>query len=571
MKINYRDQYLNVIFFSVFFLMLLTGCAKFETEINHLDKPQSIIDQEALNSIQDLKSFVDYNSQPNFKLGVELDYNDLINNSMLYRMMQKHFDQVSLTHKLNHVDYVHSGDSIVLNDFSQAVEANDTTGMSIFAGPLVWHKNQNAAYLNSLIADSILDGLSGSDIVEDFNNKTVGDAYPTTSDAAKGSIVADPDGKSGNALHILKNTGTAFAQIKITLPKGRTLGQYVSVGLDFRGGGCCGFYGAGMRMAISTEYGNPALTGYGGPSSFGVPDGQWGRGLIVMPMENLNLTQEQKSLTSFILTVGSQTGSPDYLIDNITMNWETPGDTIRKTPEEKKTIITGELRRWLKAVGETGKDLVKSWAVVYQPMDDDNPSKLRSGNGIDSLPANTFYWQDYLGKDYAAIAIGMIKKYSNNNDKIFITETNLVNNPAKIHGLSDFISYTESKGQKVDGIATELALDISSDTANIETMLSQLAGTGKLIKISSLDIGINASISQATAELYQKQAERYKWFVKAYDKLIPASQRAGITFRSPVDQSSSSTWRPNEPVGLWTGQNNRKQAYKGVVEGLQNK
>ena len=62
------------------------------------------------------------------------------------------------------------------------------------------------------------------------------------------------------------------------------------------------------------------------------------------------------------------------------------------------------------------------------------------------------------GKDYAAIAIELLKQYANAQDKVFFTETNLVDNPSKIQGLAQFISYTEGKGQQVDGIATELAL-----------------------------------------------------------------------------------------------------------------
>lgn len=568
MKI-FNKYWLLVVFTAYIFMSL--GCAKFDSNESQYDKPQSLIDQEVLNSYKPLKSYVNYNGQINFKLGVELTFNDLVNNSLLYRMLQEHFDQITFTDKLNHLNYVQGSDSITLNDFREALEANDTTGLSVYAGSIIWHKNQNAAYLNSLLADSILQGTSGSDVVVDFESSTIGDDFPTTTGDASATIVADPDGKSGNAVRILKVTGTAFPQFKVNLPDGKTLGQYESVSVDFKGGGCCGFYGAGMRMAITEGYGNPSLTGYGGPSSFGIAGDQWGRGLIVLPLENLNLSTDQKKLTSFVLTIGSQTGAPDYLLDNVRMNWKISGDTIRKSDEQKANIIRGELGRWVKAVVLTGKGHVGSWSVVKEPMDDDNPAQIRTGKTIEVLPANTFYWQDYLGKDYAAIAIDTLRKYSDATNKVFITETNLLNNRAKVQGLSDFIKYTEQKGAKVDGIATELALNINSDTVQVETLLSELAGTGKLIKISSLDIGTGGSANQATTETYQRQADKYQWFVEAYNKLIPAAQRAGISFRSPVDQSSSSNWRPGEPVGLWNMQNNRKQAYKGVVEGLQNK
>jgi len=559
---------------------LLAACSEFENREFTFDKPQSIIDQETRDSYKELKTYVNYSNQPNFKLGVELTMADVANSSnVLYRLMQNHFDEINFT-RISQMDFVQADGRIDTTNLNSALETNKSVGMPVHAGHLVWHEKQRAEYLNSLIANVILPGQSGSDVVVNFNNDAIGTSYPTTSGAATAKVVVDPDGKSGNALRIAKVTGTAFPQFTITLPGGRTLGQYKSVAIDFKGGGCCGLFGAGMRLAISTAPGDPALTGYGGPSSFGVGDNSWGRGLIVLPLANLNLTTQQKALTTFVLTIGSQTGSPDYLLDNVTMNWETQGQTIVKTPEEKKTIITAELDKWIKAIGQAGKDKIKSWGVVYQPMDETDPTKLRTGIGAGTLPANTFYWQDYLGKDYAATAVKMLKQYANANDKIFFTETNLIDKPEKIQGLKDFITYTEGKGANVDGIATELALDVSADKAKVEAMLQALAATGKLIKISALDIGTGGTTAQATFALYQQQADMYKWFVKAYNSLIPAAQRAGITFRSPHDRNSGDSWRPNEPVGLWTrfttgstvnAGYQRKPAYVGVVEAFQGK
>lgn len=267
-------------------------------------------------------------------------------------------------------------------------------------------------------------------------------------------------------------------------------------------------------------------------------------------------------------------------MDNIRLEWAQVGEIIPKTPAERKAIYTAELDKWIKAIGEAGKDKINSWSVIYQPMDEADPTQLRTKPATGTIPANTFYWQDYLGKDYAAIAIGMLKQYANANDKIFFTETNLVDNLGKIQGLKDFITYTEGKGAQVDGIATELALNVDADKAKIETMLQSLATTGKLIKISALDIGTGTTTAQATPALYQQQADMYKWFVKAYYDLIPANQRAGITFRSPHDRTSGDSWRPNEPVGLWTRFTTgstvkaglqRKPAYQGVIEALQGK
>lgn len=555
---------------------ILGSCSEFEQREFFVDKPQSLIDQENRDSFDALKSYVDYTSQPNFKLGAEISLSEIQNNTLLYRLINTHFDEYSITlGALNHINNVQSDGIINTDPIYNALSKNDTTARLIHAGHLVWHANQQAEYLNRLIANVTLPGISGVDNVVNFEDDEIGKTYPTNVNDATATVIMDPipTGNSGKVLHILKNPSTAFPQFKITLPEGRKLAYYKNVTIDFKGDGCCGFYGAGMRMAITENYGNPNLTGYNGPSGFGLPINAWGRGMIILPIANLNLTPAQKELNTFVLTIGSQTGAPDYLIDNIKMDWEIPGETIIKTPEQKKEIITNELDKWLQSIGEVGKNRINSWSVVYQPIDEANPTELRGNQSGGAVPANTFFWQDYLGKDFAAIAIEKIKQYANQSDKIFFTETNLDENPDKLIGLQDLIAHTEQKGSKVDGIATEFALNIDSDKSKVENALTRLAATGKIIKISALDIGIGVNINSATPSLYIQQAEMYKWFIKAYNTIIPASQRGGITFRSPVDQLASSTWRPNEPVGIFTNRigYERKPAYVAIAEAFQNK
>lgn len=554
-------------------LSLLCGCTKFENRSFLVDMPQSVINQAELDAYNNLKSYFKAENSPSFKLGSELSLSEISNNSLLYRLLQLHFNEIGITRDFNHIDFVQEDGKIVLDNFRKAVEQNKMTNMDTHVGHLLSHEKQQSTFLNGLIADIILPGVKGKDLVLDFENNKKGDTYPTNNSGASATIVADPEGKSGNALRILKTTGTAFPQLKITLPEGRVLGQCLNVIIDFKAGGSFGLYGAGMRLGVSSSYGDVTLKDYGSPSSFGNGDNIWGRGLIILPISKLDLTPEQKKLNTFILTLGSQTGSADYLIDNIQLDWEIKGETITKSAEEKKNIITAELDKWTKAVGEIGKDQVKSWSVLYQPMDETNPTQLRSGKDIAQKPANTFYWQDYLGKDYAAIAINMLKKYMNNSDQVFFTETNLIDNPAKIQGLLDFIVYTEKKGAKVDGIATEVSINIDADRTKIETMLQKLASTEKRIKISALEIGTGKKTAESNTELYQKQADMYQWFVSTYMKVIPLSQQAGITFSSPIDQASNAKWRPNEPLGIWssTGGYIRKPTYQSIVKALENK
>ena len=50
------------------------------------------------------------------------------------------------------------------------------------------------------------------------------------------------------------------------------------------------------------------------------------------------------------------------------------------------------------------------------------------------------------------------------------------------------MEYIESKGATVDGIGTQMHIAIDSNKDNIAQMFQKLGATGKLIKVSELDI-----------------------------------------------------------------------------------
>lgn len=241
---------------------------------------------------------------------------------------------------------------------------------------------------------------------------------------------------------------------------------------------------------------------------------------------------------------------------------------IQKTAEEKQTLITNALEAWIKDMMEVSKPYVKAWDVVNEPMDDGRPAELKTGVGK-SLPTDHFYWQDYMGKDYAVKAFEFAKKYGNPSDILFINDYNLEYSLDKCRGLIAYVAYIEGKGARVDGIGTQMHIDIKSDKTRISEMFRLLAATGKQIKVSELDIGLGGiKTDDATAEQYQAQAEMYKYVIDQYFALIPPAQRYGITLWSPLDSPDGSSWRAGEPIGIWSETYVRKLAYSYVADAL---
>ena len=254
---------------------------------------------------------------------------------------------------------------------------------------------------------------------------------------------------------------------------------------------------------------------------------------------------------------------------------------IPKTDEEKRQLIDGALETWISGMLGATKEYVKAWDVVNEPMSDwPDPTKLKTGIGKTDMAADEFYWQDYLGKDYAVRAIQLARQYGNPDDILFINDYGLEGaDQKKCLGLIDYVKYVESKGVKVDGIGTQMHVTLGATSLDgIIAMFKNLAATGKLIKISELDMGIkpegaasNLSTEQVTLEQSKAMAKFYQDIIKAYFDNVPAAQRYGITQWATTDSPASSSWRAGEPIGLWTSGYNRKHAYGGFANGLAGK
>ena len=259
-------------------------------------------------------------------------------------------------------------------------------------------------------------------------------------------------------------------------------------------------------------------------------------------------------------------------IKNVSLKKEVHG-FVEKTAAQKTAIIDTALQTWIKGMKEACT-YVKAWDVVNEPMSDwPDVYQLKTGVGK-TLAANEFYWQDYLGKGYAALAVKYARQYGNPDDKLFINDYGLESNLDKCKGLIKFVAYTDSvcktlgvKG--VDGIGTQMHTGTDADTNKIVQMYQLLAATGKMVKISELDMGVSGVLTvNATDSMYKAQAKMYEFIVKKYFQIIPAAQRYGITQWCITDSPAGSGWRAGEPVGLWTLDLNRKRAYGGFANGL---
>ncbi|KAF2330562.1 endo-1,4-beta-xylanase [Flavobacterium ginsenosidimutans] len=276
--------------------------------------------------------------------------------------------------------------------------------------------------------------------------------------------------------------------------------------------------------------------------------------------------------TGFNFDLGLLAGT--YYIDNVLItDGSTSGGgatapvTIEKTDAEKTKIIEDAMTDWISKMMTHYKTSVFAWDVVNEPMKEDGT--LRNGTEGDTA-SDYFSWVKYLGKDYAVTAFKLARQYGNSTDKLFINDYNLESRLDKCEGLIDYVKYIESKGGTVDGIGTQMHISLTTDKDQIVQMFQKLAASGKLIKISELDVRLGTNAP--TVAQQASQAEMYQYVIDMYKKYIPAAQQYGITIWGVSDNSKEHEyWLPDESPNLWDANYVRKHAYKGTADGLAGK
>lgn len=288
-----------------------------------------------------------------------------------------------------------------------------------------------------------------------------------------------------------------------------------------------------------------------------------------------------------------------YYFDDIKWELEEKGNTIPLTPEEKKDTLTWALDNWVKGMMEATGGYVTAWDLANETVsgvdnDGDGFYDLQSSENGD--PTTNFYWTDYLGDiDYVRILESRARKYFKEYGgdpsklKLFINDFNLESwwdGNQKVKSLVEWIRRWESDGvTKIDGIGTQMHVSYILNEADqkaqedaIVNMFKILAESGKLIKISELDMGIvdkafgtAIKTENVTYEQQLKMAEFYQFIISKYFEIIPVEQQYGITQWCATDSPADSGWRPGEPTGLWDSSFKRKPTYAGFANGLAGK
>lgn len=317
----------------------------------------------------------------------------------------------------------------------------------------------------------------------------------------------------------------------------------------------------------------------------------------------LQVTCNKDGATRFIHSFGDFAG--DIYIDDLQLYIMVSANSIPLTPEEKKDTLTWAMDKWIGGMMETCKDKVKAWDVVNEAISGGNPdgegvfalqhSEGYTPGGTWDVGGDAFYWQDYLGDiDYVRTAVALARKHYEANGgtpadlKLFVNDYNLESDwddNGKVKSLIKWIERWEADGvTKIDGIGTQMHISCymnpqtqESKKKHITKMFELMAASGKLCRVSELDMGLvdaagnSVKTADVTEEQHKAMAELYKFVVSEYLRIIPAAQQWGICQWCATDSPAGSGWRAGEPVGLWDSNYYRKHTYAGFADGLSGK
>lgn len=571
---------------------VLGSCADWDDWKYDVEKPQTIAQYEYLNDYAPLKEYLDRGAHPGFKVSAALGADEFNQQGPLFRLAAHNFDEIVAGNAMKMASCVDDQGVMDFSKVSSFVTAAEDAGVSIYGHTLAWHAQQPKKWLEKLIKDKEL----------------------PPAEENPGLIITSGEPKANPWDY----------EIYYDLDEPLKAGTTYEISLNVRGtnSGTIDFW-PGKKDGSDTQY---------GAGSFIVSKSAVDNSFSFTPKKDMDRMRfcfgKVGGTLYFDNFVLKEKGSNQNIVVNSTfdendishwtkVSWvnisykigNVAAATAPLTPQEKSDTLTWAMNKWVSGMMQATGGKVKAWDLINEAISGDG-----NVNGFYALQTagenseNDFFWQDYFTPEmYGPIvekaardAYAAVEGTTPEDLKLFINDYNLESdwdNNKKVKSLVYWIGVWEKKGQelgyntKIDGIGSQMHISyyenpqtLESKKKGIQNMLKIMAETGKLVRISELDMGyVDANGNDVTTAQLEKlpieervakekaMAEYYKWIIEQYFAIVPVSQQYGICQWCLTDAPADSGWRKGQPVGLWNLNYQRKPAYGGFADGLANK
>ncbi len=562
--------------------LLSPAVAQEKFELGKPDKPN----YRYLDEYKALKEYIDNSKYPNFKLGAGTTVNDYLTNNTFKNLINKNFSETVAGNAMKMASCVDGNGNMNFETVKKYVNAATEAGLSVYGHTLAWHSQQPKSWLLKLIGDKpdpsseeTYQVVASKDFTKD---KSVG----WTSDKTQFGYTITFDSTDGMKIHTTKKCDNSWDVQFLAMEN-----IPVEINKTYK-----------MTMTVKGSADGKLHSKLGDWNNGEYPD-------IAFTTEWKDVEVEYKGVVEgsfFMLQCGDFVG--DIFVKNIKFEGY-KGKTIPRTKDEMYDALVGAMDQWISGMMEACDGKVKGWDLVNEAIGgggDDGEGNYAlqhstaynpSGNpdATWDVGGDNFYWQDYLGDlNYVREACRLARKYGPSDVKLFINDYNLegvwdittkdgISASKKVWSMVNWIKKWEKDGvTKIDGIGTQMHISYYENSTSqnnlkkaITGMFEVMAKSGKLVRVSEMDMGYvpngkdkGLSTSQLTEEQHKQMADFYEWIIKEYLRIIPAAQQWGICQWCPTDAPDYSGWRGGEPVGIWDLDFYRKHVYAGFVKGL---
>ena len=529
-----------------------------------------------LDEYKALKEYIDYSKYPNFKLGAGTTVDEYLKKTTVYKMTNANFTETVAGNAMKMGSVVDGNGNMNFTKVKNYVKAATEAGINVYGHTLAWHSQQPIGWLTKLIADKPdPNGGEAYSVVasKDFRtSQTVG----WKSSESEYGYTLKFDKTNGLNIHTTKKCTNSWdvqflAMENIQIEKGKTYK---------------------MTMTVKGSKDGKLHSKLGDWNNGEYPD-------IPFTTEWQDVEVSYKGVVEssfFMLQCGDFVG--DIYVREIKFEGY-KGQTVPQTDQERHDTLVYAMDKWIRGMMEACDGKVKAFDLVNEAISGGGndgegnyvlQSSKQDNSGSWDVGGSAFYWQDYMGDlEYVRQACRLARKYGPEDIKLFINDYNLESDwdgNKKVKSLVNWIKKWEADGvTHIDGIGTQMHISCFEDDntlksikSHITTMFEVIAKSGKLCRVSEMDMGYvrgknnrwgsSVKTDQLTEAEHKKMADFYEWIIKEYFRLIPPEQQWGICQWCTTDAPSNSGWRGGEPVGIWDLNYYRKHAYAGFVRGL---
>lgn len=228
--------------------------------------------------------------------------------------------------------------------------------------------------------------------------------------------------------------------------------------------------------------------------------------------------------------------------------------------------------------GNPALPLLTSWDVVNEAFYDDgtlrgNLNLDASGNDIGSI------WKRYIGEIYIEKAFRYARLAARANQnwklKLFYNDYGHEYSTAKLNAIYNKVmqlkAMTEGGDPIINGVGLQMHVRYNTPLSNIKAAIQKMKETGLYVHIAELDISLlgPSETSVPAGDLTNRQnlqKSLYYNIAKAYQELVPVSQRWGITLWNIGDADSA--WGVNAAATIFDTSYAKKQAFWNLRDGL---